>query len=132
METINGFASGISTDPADLTTCPHCEGRGYVGPVHINRGNKPHEWVEKMECDLCRTTGKIDGRQRQALELGKRLRNKRLSRDESLYECAQRLGLKASELSAFETGRHGMVPWLHPFATRVCAEIGFYPESPTN
>ena len=132
METTRGFASGISADPADLTICPRCEGRGYVGPVHINRGSRSHQWIEKMDCDLCRTIGKIDGRQRKAIELGSKLREKRLARDESLRECAQRLGLKASELSAFETGRWGMVPWSHPFATGVCAEIGFYPEAPTS
>jgi len=126
-----GFASGISDDPTDLSTCPRCEGRGWVGPVHINRGNKPHEWREKMDCDLCGTRGTIDGGQRKAIELGKQLREKRLARDESLLEAAKRLKLKPSELSALETGRYGLTSWGHPFAMGVCAEIGFYPEAQT-
>lgn len=107
--------------------CPRCKGLGYVGPVHINRGNKPHEWIEKMDCELCKTSGEIDGDQRKAIELGEQLRAKRVSREESLRDCARRLNLKAHELSALETGRFGLMPWSHPFATSVCLEIGYDP-----
>ncbi len=111
-----------------MPTCPRCEGKGHIGPVHINRGNKPHEWVEKMDCDFCRTSGEITDDHMKAIGLGKQLREKRVGREESLRDAAKRFGMKPSELSAFETGRWGLVPWGHPFAMGVCAEIGFYPE----
>lgn len=105
-----------------MTTCPRCEGKGWVGPVHINRGDKPHEWRERMDCDLCKASGVIDDGTVQALELGKRLREKRLARDESLREAARRLNMSAAELSGLETGRGGLAAWHHPFATSAYLE----------
>lgn len=93
------------------TQCPRCDGRGWVGPIHINRGDKPHEWRKRMDCDLCRATGTISDDVRDAIELGRRFRERRIARDESLREAAQRLGMRASELSALETGRGGMAAW---------------------
>lgn len=99
--------------------CPRCDGRGWIGPVHINRGDQPHEWREGMDCDLCGGTGQIDDDKLAAVELGKKLRAKRVAGEESLMEAARRLGVRPSELSALETGRGGMAAWNHPFATRV-------------
>lgn len=112
-----------------MATCPRCDGKGWSGPVHINRGDQPHEWRERMDCDFCKGTGQITADQERAIALGKRLREKRVAREESLLEASHRLGLKPSELSALETGRHGMSSWAHPWATRACAEIGFWPEA---
>jgi len=106
----------------DLTPCPRCEGKGWSGPVHINRGDQPHEWRERMDCDFCGATGKIDADKREAVEFGKRLRAKRVAREESLMEAAKRLGMKPSELSGLETGRGGMAAWHHPWATRAYNE----------
>lgn len=102
--------------------CPRCHGKGWSGPVHINRGDKPHEWRERIDCDFCSATGKIDQSKREAFELGKRLREKRIAREESLMEASKRLGLKPSELSGLETGRGGMAAWHHPFAQRAYLE----------
>lgn len=113
------------------TPCPRCDGEGRVGPVHINRGDKPHQWIDEMTCDLCGGNGTIDAAKRKAIDLGRQLRAKRLEREESLTEAAKRLGLRPNELSAFETGRHGLTPWAHPFATSVCAEVGYWPERAT-
>lgn len=106
-----------------MTTCPRCEGRGWIGPVHINRGDKAHEWRERMDCHLCKATGSINEDTRQAIDLGRRLRECRLARDESLREAAKRLGLSAAELSTLETGRGGLAAWEHPFAQRARHEI---------
>ena len=100
-----------------MNPCPRCQGRGWYGPVHINRGDQTHEWRERMQCDFCAGTGKIDDDHRDAWKLGQAFRGARCAREESLGEAAKRLGLKASELSALEMGRGGMVAWHHPFAT---------------
>lgn len=103
-------------------TCPRCKGKKWIGPVHINRGDQPHEWRERVDCDLCKAAGRITEDQREAIELGKRLRQKRVDREESLMEGAKRLGLKPSELSGLETGRGGMTAWRHPWAQRAYLE----------
>lgn len=107
---------------SDLSDCPRCQGKGWIGPVHINRGDKPHKWRERMDCDLCKASGKIDADTRAAVELGKQLRAKRVARGESLFEAAKRLLLRPSELSGLETGRGGMAAWNHPFATNAYLE----------
>jgi hypothetical protein len=104
------------------TPCPRCEGKGWVGPVHINRGDKPHEWRERMDCSLCKGTGQIDDDTRAGVEFGKRFRDMRIARGESIRECAKRLGLSTAELSGLEQGRGGMTAWHHPFATRAYVE----------
>jgi hypothetical protein len=102
--------------------CPRCEGRGWYGPVHINRGDKPHEWCDRVECDFCDGTSKIDADHHQAWTIGQAFRGARCAREESLREAAARLGLRASELSALELGRGGMAAWHHPFATSAYLE----------
>lgn len=112
-----------------LTPCPRCEGKGWIGPVHINRGDLPHEWRERMDCDFCEATGKIDADKRTAIEMGWRLRAKRVAREESLMEAAKRLRMSPSELSGLETGRGGMAAWHHPFAQRAYLEVNHQQKS---
>lgn len=102
--------------------CPRCEGRGWFGPVHINRGDKPHEWRERMDCDFCNGSRVIDKDHHDAWEIGQAFRGARCAREESLREAAARLGMKAPELSALELGRGGMAAWNHPFATSAFLE----------
>lgn len=105
-----------------MPICPRCDGSGKTGPVHINRGSKPHEWRSEMACDFCGGAGKISEDQADAMKLGKAFRERRVARDESLREAAKRLGMKASELSALERGRGGMAAWHHPWATHAYLE----------
>lgn len=86
-------------------SCQMCKGKGWSGPVHINRGNGPHEWVERLPCNDCGGSGSWSMDRWNAWQIGQALRNKRIARDESLRECAQQMGIPASKLSAIERGK---------------------------
>ena len=105
-----------------MPQCPRCEGKGWIGPVHINRGDKPHEWRERIDCDFCQATGQATDDQMQAAELGKKFRERRVAREESLMEASKRLGMRPSQLSRLERGVDGMAAWHHPFATTAYLE----------
>lgn len=93
---------------AGNTRCPSCNGDGG-GMAHINRGNKPHtfEWVA---CSICSGDGVVSDERAALIAEGKKLREARLARDESLLEMATRLNMSPAELSGIEVGR------AHPLA----------------
>jgi hypothetical protein len=85
--------------------CPECNGTGRTkGPVHINRGDHPHEWRESMKCFCCRGVRYISQAHWDARERGAELRKERIARGESLFEASKRQGISSSELSRIERG----------------------------
>lgn len=58
-----------------------------------------------MLCALCRGTGLVSEQTGEWLQIGTVHRLARVRREESIRECAQRLGLTASQLSGMEHGR---------------------------
>ena len=105
-----------------MSQCPDCKGKGWSGPVHINRGDQPHEWRDRIECHFCKGSGAIFDDQQEAANLGKKFREKRVAREESLLEASKRLGLRPAQLSRLERGVDGMAAWHHPFATTAYLE----------
>lgn len=87
--------------PASVT-CPTCSGRKR-GLVHLNRGDKPHEFRE-MDCRTCAGTGAVSAEVALRIAKGEALRQARIARGEGLREAARRLGITAAELSAREQG----------------------------
>lgn len=85
--------------------CQMCRGSGHIGPVHINRGEQPHEWREKMNCLDCGGAGSWDMQRWERWQIGQEHRRSRLNRDESILECSKRLGVGCAELSAYERGQ---------------------------
>lgn len=102
--------------------CPDCAGKGNVGPVHLNKGEAPHQWLEAAQCEFCKGTGRITRDLKDARDLGQKFRVMRMARDESLRDAAKRFGLNAYQLSSLERGTGGMAAWHHPFATSVYLE----------
>lgn len=90
-------------------TCQRCNGLGIIGPVHINRGERPHTW-EMMRCSSCGGSGYWSAQQAVAVREGEAMRKERLERDESLREAARRLGMSPAQLSAMEQGRFPREP----------------------
>lgn len=88
----------------DTTPCQRCDGKGTIGPVHINRGDEPHTW-EMMTCRACAGSGVWTEAQAIAARNGNELRQRRIERGESLRDAAARLGISAVELSSIEQGR---------------------------
>lgn len=47
----------MALSEAQAVQCRFCSGMGYTGPVHVNRGNGHGEWIDRIECTHCGTTG---------------------------------------------------------------------------
>jgi len=90
--------------------CKYCNGRGWTGPVHVNRGNGSGEWLDRMECTHCGGTGRWDSDHLARYEKGQAHRRERIERSETILEAAARLGVTPAQLSSFETGRHSLTP----------------------
>ena len=88
-----------------MPTCPHCAGEGG-GEAFVNRGPdiRTHS-IEWVECATCRGSGKVSVEKMQAIEIGKKLRDARIERGQSLLDAAREMGLGPAELSAREHGR---------------------------
>lgn len=84
--------------------CPKCKGSGRTGPCFVNRGSGPHT-IETLTCFTCKGTKEITDEHNQRIELGKRVRADRLSRNVSQREEAVRLGLKFMDYTNLEQGR---------------------------
>lgn len=86
-------------------TCETCGGEGSTGPVHINRGDAPHEWRGSMPCHDCDGTGQWTAERHARWQAGQKMRAERLARGESLREAAKRMGITPAKLSVTEAGR---------------------------
>ncbi len=82
--------------------CPACKGRGatvalvdgasYRGPLEV-------------ACSRCRGSGKTNPERERWAKIGGTHRTWRIAQHESLRECALRLGVSLTALSAMESGR---------------------------
>lgn len=91
----------------ETITCPCCDGRGSnAGFICYADGSGTRsQYDEAITCDLCKGVGKIAKQIAQWLEIGRAHYLNRVARDESVMECAKRLGLRPSQVSAMEHGR---------------------------
>lgn len=89
----------------DILTCQYCQGVGYIGPVHVNRGDSPHQWLERVDCSECGGTGTWSVQRAINYRDGQAMRTARVDRGESLREASKRLGITAAELCSIEAGR---------------------------
>lgn len=94
----------------EVLHCPDCKGSGKTGPVHINRGDQPHEWRESMPCLRCEGTGKIAAAMLDWMKRGEVLRKARIAREVSIMERAKELGMRSAQVSAMEHGRSDPTP----------------------
>lgn len=86
--------------------CPCCNGRktfdafiDYADPDGSRQGE-----FRRMTCQTCGGTGTVTEDVAHAIARGRKYREARMARGESLRECAQRLGISAADLSRVERG----------------------------
>lgn len=84
--------------------CQICKGKGWNGPVHVNRGDQGGGWVDRMDCRECSGTGEWTQKRYLAWRQGREHRRARIVRKESLMQCAINLGCTPAQLSAYERG----------------------------
>lgn len=85
------------------TTCPSCDGRRtFAAFVDGPSGGR---YEPAMPCSLCKGTGVVQPHVVAWMVTGRAHRGRRVNRGENLRECAVRLGITPSELSAMENGR---------------------------
>lgn len=83
--------------------CPRCHGKGTFA-AFVDTATDG--WYDPaIKCDLCKGTGSIAAQIVEWLEIGRAHYERRIARDESIMECARRLGIRAAELSSMEHGR---------------------------
>lgn len=82
--------------------CPRCTGDGGYHALVTRAAGCMEEY---FQCHLCNGAGCISDEVAEWLRIGAAHRNNRVERDESLRECAKRLGVSPALLSAMETGR---------------------------
>ena len=88
-----------------MSRCPHCNGEGKAGIVHINRGSGAHEWHDDLPCTHCHGTGKVSDEKLARIQRGQAARAKRVAEGFSIREYASKLGVSMSNLSMMESGR---------------------------
>jgi len=86
-----------------MSDCKFCEGSGTVECFFD--GPSVSGFLTKAKCPECNGAGVVDAEYFQRKERGKDLRKDRVSRGESLFDCAQRLGISTEKLSSMECGR---------------------------
>lgn len=103
------MAEGIYLETSEprQSNCKRCDGQGTLGPVHINRGEKPHEWRNEVTCWDCDGTGVWSEKRMEAWQKGRRQRAARIEKGETMIEAASRLGVSVAVLCAIEAGRSG-------------------------
>lgn len=77
-----------------MSKCPRCEGRRGAWTIH-------GRW---WPCDLCKEIGTVTQRRLDAYNVGRKLRNTRVERGESLGEAANMCGMTVLEYANLERG----------------------------
>jgi hypothetical protein len=84
--------------------CPDCHGSRTVS-AFVDFDDPSKRRLMLLACSRCQGEGTVSDQQAAWLRIGDRHRTERVGRDESLMECARRLGMSARELSDMEHGR---------------------------
>lgn len=91
--------------------CPTCEGDGKIKcPIHVNRGGKPHQWLDEITCRQCGGEGLISPEMMAWILRGNEARRTRVEQGISIRERARAIGITAAEVSAMEHGRRDPAP----------------------
>lgn len=92
----------------EAITCPHCRG-SKVNHVHVDgrRNGRRAGWEQTITCWTCDGAGSISAEHVALMARGRRLRDARVKRRETVRDVARRLGNEglAELLTRVEAGR---------------------------
>jgi hypothetical protein len=108
--------------------CPVCDGAKSLRPIHVKqtvgRGIRVHG--NAITCPRCEGVGELPDQMAAWIRDGERLRSQREEAMIGLREAADMMAMKASELSAIESGRVDPATFVPPDTMRhVYGEGGF-------
>lgn len=92
MDTVNDNAQ----------TCPRCDGAGETGPV-LACGPRGSQLIDKVPCWLCKGAKTISAQQAERMEIGERVREKRLGQRITQGGLAGYLGIDRVAFSQAES-----------------------------
>lgn len=87
-----------------IMQCPDCNGTGKLMAL-VDFADRAKSGAYEIECRRCLGVGAVSRKQEEWSRIGGIHRTWRIAQDESQRECAKRLGVSASDLSAMEAGR---------------------------
>lgn len=85
--------------------CPDCDGNGKCDAFFLRMSNGSCVPHRRIKCLRCKGECTVPDEMKEWIEAGKRLKQDRLSRGMGLRQESERLGCKASDLSARELGK---------------------------
>ena len=97
-------------------SCPQC---GAVGEGFAFCDGEDGASMKQIKCSLCNGDGRITLHVFDAFRHGREVAKLRIARQESLGECAKRLGLSVVDVSHYE---HGRVDKLTPDKVKTLTE----------
>lgn len=93
---------------ATQAVCPSCGGRkyssGFVDGSAPN-GREFGYYTDRLPCSTCDGAGIVTAQMLEWLRIGTRHRKARVDRQESIRQCADRLGISPADISSMEHGR---------------------------
>lgn len=89
-------------DAVNERTCPRCNGAGETGPI-LACGPKGSTWIDKAPCWVCKGAKTISGEQAERMEIGERVREKRLAQSMPQAGLAAYLGIDRVAYSKAES-----------------------------
>jgi len=90
-------------DEGDIR-CPGCDGKGKV-TAFVDYADRRKSGVAEIPCIVCGGSGSIDAQKALWMAHGKAHREWRAARGETIRDCATRLRVSVTLLSAMENGR---------------------------
>jgi hypothetical protein len=85
--------------------CPNCNGKKTAIASHVLYSNGTGAFGVDMPCHTCEGAGEVDDRMPQWNELGRKLREKRMTPYRNLCTEAARRGMTVLQLSRMEQGK---------------------------
>lgn len=89
---------------SDNSRCPRCNG-ARTSAAFISLADGSSRYAPALPCSLCKGVGTVGAQAAAWFYVGRAHYEARVARMESVRECAKRLSVSPSELSAMEHGR---------------------------
>ncbi len=95
----------LAVESLERQTCPVCQGNKESVVFHNTGADNSNHYSSVLKCRFCGGDGVVPFEQHKNFRKGQLLKELRLSKRETLRDCALRLGLTPAEVSKVEQGK---------------------------